>query len=230
MIRCTICLEAIDANLRRGVQIPTGFGVERWRVTGAALAGAGKHEFPPPRGARIKAASGRAWSGKRQLIKLQGGELARDQVRLVLKMTEACPRSDRKLAGIVEPRIVKGPLTVHFEGGYEGVPVRDRTPSGPSMEVHPGKSECRRNEYGRVASVGPKRLAVQYQLGVKVSGTPAVQDLDDGRDIDSEQIGDRRQIRGEGDDGSDVQIPIGPSVEAMPDAGCKGVIDGRMAQ
>lgn len=49
MIRCAICLKVIDANLRRGVHIPTGFGVERWRVTGAALAGDGKHEFPPLR-------------------------------------------------------------------------------------------------------------------------------------------------------------------------------------
>lgn len=53
---------------------------------------------------------------------------------------------------------------------------------------------------------------------------------DDGGYIDSQELRNRSQVRGEGDDRPDVQIPIGPSVQAMSDPGGEGVIDGGMAQ
>ena len=48
--------------------------------------------------------------------------------------------------GIVETRIVERSLPVHLEVRDEGVPVRNRTPAGPRVQVDARETKRRRNE------------------------------------------------------------------------------------
>lgn len=46
-----------------------------------------------------------------------------------------------KLSGIVQPRINEGSFPVHFEVRHKSIPICQRAPARPSMEIHPGEPE-----------------------------------------------------------------------------------------
>src|SRR5215831_18423960 len=98
------------------------------------------------------------------------------------------------------------------------------------MVVDAGKTEGRGIEGGGGLAVGPERLAVQVQLSIEFPRSPAGENLLHRRLIDLERIDEGAQVRRRGDDGADVQIAVGPAVQAAADAGRKGVVDRRMAQ
>ena len=87
--------------------------------------------------------------GGRKLIDVERRKLRRDQVGRVADVAEAVLCGDRELRGIVEPRIVERALALHLEIGDERVPVRDRSPAGPGMQVDAGQVERRRNQRRR---------------------------------------------------------------------------------
>src|SRR6185436_5538900 len=81
----------------------------------------------------------------------------------------------RKLARVVEPRIVEGAAALHLEVRYERIPVRHRAPACPRMHVDASKAERRRNQRcGRLA-VRTERLAIEQQFGVELPRSPAAQ-------------------------------------------------------
>ena len=94
------------------------------------------------------------------------------------------------------------------------------------MEVHAREAESGRNERARLLPVGPEGLSVLVELGVVAAGTPAAEHLLHRRDVDAQEIAERLQVRGQRDDGADVQVSGGPAVQAFPDARSEGIIDG----
>src|SRR5262249_33907991 len=68
------------------------------------------------------------------------------------------------------------------------------------------------------------------ELGIEVPGPPGRQDRTHGRIVDAEQVRDRREVGRQPDDRADVEVPVGPAVEAMADAGREGIVDRRMAE
>src|SRR5690242_1049966 len=75
-----------------------------------------------------------------------------------------------------------------------------------------------------------ERLAVERELGVELAGPPALQHLLHRRNVDAEQRRERREVRRRGDDLADVEVAVGPAVEATTDAKRHGVVHRRMTQ
>src|SRR5512146_704133 len=71
-----------------------------------------------------------------QLVGMQGRELRSDQVGIVRHVPKVIRRGNRELRGVVETRIEKVAFPVHFEVGDEGVPIRNRSPPRPGMQVY----------------------------------------------------------------------------------------------
>src|SRR5262245_23689973 len=71
------------------------------------------------------------WSrrGNRELIEVQCGELRRHEIRLAAHVAETVRGRDRKLAGIVETRIVERAFALHLEHGDERIPMRYGAPA-----------------------------------------------------------------------------------------------------
>src|SRR5262245_40514067 len=98
------------------------------------------------------------------------------------------------------------------------------------MQIHSGQSERGRNECSGLFAVRTKGLAVLVQFRVEAAGPPAREDLFDSVDVNTEEIGERLEVWGKRHDRADVQIPIGPAVEAAADAWRKRIVDGRVAE
>ncbi|TMH58338.1 MAG: hypothetical protein E6H62_01385 [Betaproteobacteria bacterium] len=98
------------------------------------------------------------------------------------------------------------------------------------MEVHACEAERGRNQGARLPAVRTQGLAVLVELGVEAPGAPAVQHRLYRGHIDSQQVGDRGEVGSERNDESDVQVAVGPAVEAPADPGREGVVDGRVAK
>src|SRR5215813_7510332 len=105
MVGCPIGLKVVDANLTAFVEIPAGLGTGWLGVAGSALGFAAEEFVAAFRRSFIKTPFGwfRGWD--RQLIKMQRGELGRDQVNIVVHVTESIPGSNRKLRSVVQPGI-----------------------------------------------------------------------------------------------------------------------------
>src|SRR6185503_12086449 len=101
--------------------------------------------------------------------------------------------------------------------------------AGPGVQVHPRQSECGRNQRARLPAIGPEGLAVLVQDGVKTPGPPAREHFLDGRLVDAEKIGEGLEVWSERQDEADVEVAIGPAVQALADAGRERVIHLRMA-
>ena len=94
------------------------------------------------------------------------------------------------------------------------------------MQVYAGEPEgggqkCR----GRL-SVGPERLAIDVELGVKLARPPAREHLAYRRLVHAQKLHERRQVGRERHDGADVQVAIRPAVKALPDSRRERVVDG----
>jgi len=79
-------------------------------------------------------------------------------------------------------------------------------------------------------SIRAERLAVKKQLRVELPDSPAVEHLPHGGLIRLQKICDDTQVGRERDDGADVEIPVGPSVEPPADARRDRIVDRRMTQ
>ena len=84
-----------------------------------------------------------------------------------------------------------------------------------------------------VAEERPIRLRsfpIQDELGVEFAGSPTVEYRSHRRIVDSEKIRERLEVRSQGDNTADIQIPVGPAIQAMANARGKGVIHSRVTQ
>src|ERR1019366_5631919 len=127
---------------------------------------------------------------------------------------------------------------MHFETGDEGVPMRNRTPTGPRVKVHPAEpkggwnqgssrnvrsSGCAIGDLGRVEG-----FAVEDQLGVELSGTPTVEDrphviLRYSRLSETQEVDERAQLRRQRDNRADIQVAVSPAVHAVAHATGAGI-------
>ena len=98
------------------------------------------------------------------------------------------------------------------------------------MQVHAGEPERRRQKCRGRLAVGAEGLAVDVQLGVELSRSPAEEDLLHGIDVDLQQLGNRFQVRRQRDDLAHVEVAIGPAVEPPADALAEVVVGGRVTE
>ena len=96
-------------------------------------------------------------------------------------------RGDRELRRVVQARVEERALAVHLQVRDERVPVRDRAPAGPGVQVDAGQAERRRDQRRRRLAVRTERLAVEEQLGVELARPPGVEHLAHRRLVDAEQ-------------------------------------------
>src|SRR5688572_536175 len=143
------------------MHILTGFGVERRNVALRTLCLALEEAIAARCCLRIVASRGRRWSGNGELIELKGRELGRDQVPITSHVSQTRSRGDRKLHGIVEARIEKRSLAVHFQIGYKRVPISDGSPPRRGMKIHSGQAESRRKQGGRRPAIWLEGFSIQ---------------------------------------------------------------------
>ena len=98
------------------------------------------------------------------------------------------------------------------------------------MVVHTGQAEGGGIEGCRGLAVRPERLAVEIELGIELARPPGLQRPLDLGFRDLKHVGEGGQVRGRRDDRADVEVAIGPAIEAVADARGVGVVDGRVAQ
>src|SRR3954468_17534351 len=119
-------LKIVDFNLFGGVEVPTGLG-PKWFGMAAVAIGCSPEKHVPTFGSRrVEIFSRhRFWSGKIELIGVQGRELGGDLVliRISLNIAKAISGRDRKLIRVVQARIEKSAFPMHFEIRDERVPV-----------------------------------------------------------------------------------------------------------
>src|SRR6516164_10906880 len=98
------------------------------------------------------------------------------------------------------------------------------------MQVHSRFAEGGRNDSGRGFAVGSKSFAVYKQLGIEMTGAPAVQHATHRGFIRTEKVSHGLQRRRKRDDGTHIQITVGPTVQAVADAGSEGIVDRRVVE
>src|SRR5262249_35041340 len=128
-----------DVQLPGRVLIPAWLGPQRLTVTTIAVglateqcvAALGRVGIEVDAGARL-------YRRQRQLIKVQGGQLAGDLIVVGISRDVAEPGlcGDGKLLDVVESLIEERANAVQFVDRHEGVPVRDRAPTArPGVQV-----------------------------------------------------------------------------------------------
>src|SRR5215469_16517252 len=87
------------------------------------------------------------------------------------------------------------------------------------MQVHSREAEGGRNESGRTFAVGAKSFAVYKQLGIEMTGAPAVQHATHRGFIRTEKVSHGLQRRRKRHDRTHIQFPVGPPARPGPDPG-----------
>jgi hypothetical protein len=98
------------------------------------------------------------------------------------------------------------------------------------MQVHSREAEGGWNESGRGFAIGAKSFAVHKQLGIEMTGAPAVQNPTYRGFIRAKKFSYRLQSRRKRYDRTHIQITVGPTVQAVADAGSEGIVDSRVAE
>ncbi len=161
---------------------------------------------------------------------MQRSQLGCGLVRRIPRIARAALRGDGILILVVEPGIEERRRAVHLGPCDVGIPVGDRSESGPSGEVYAGQAERGRDEGAGPLAVGTKGLAILVELGVVAAWAPAGENLLHGHDIDAEEIGEWLEVRCQRHDRADVEIAVGPVVEPLTNARRERVVDGRMTK
>ena len=126
--------------------------------------------------------------------------------------------------------IVEGTLSVHLQIRNKSIPVTDATPTRPGMHVHACKAKCGRDQDSRTFAVRAKCFPIDAEACVEASWTPTAKDGSQGGLIYLEQICQRLQVWSERDNRTNIQIPVGPTIQATTDTWRQRIIDGRMAK
>src|SRR5262245_41479930 len=110
-------LEAVYADLLRGMHVPAGLGVKRRDVAARAACVPLEERLAALRRSEVEAALRRARRGQAHLVVMQRWQLGGDQVRGLAHVAETRRSGDRELCGVVQARIVEGALALHLEVG-----------------------------------------------------------------------------------------------------------------
>src|SRR5439155_4931012 len=156
---------------------------KRRHVTPRALCLAAEKRLATRRGCFIEAPHWGRWSGNGQLINVKRRQFRSHKIRGVSNVSKAIRGSDRELCGIVQAWVKEGPFAVHLEIRDKCVPVRDRAPTGPGVQIDARKPESRRQQRG-TATWG-QRFAVHEDFGVELPRPPAVENRAQGGNTDA---------------------------------------------
>src|SRR5579859_1437746 len=163
-------------------------------MAGGAFSGSIENFLAALRGFFLEGICRRFGCGNSELIKMKRRELGSDQVRFVANIAEAVARGDRELRGVRKALIEEITLAVHFEIGDESVPVSDRAPARPSVQVDASETKRRGNQHGRGLSVRAEGFAIQKQFSIEVAGAPAIEHFANGLLVRAENIGDGLEV------------------------------------
>ena len=168
--------------------------------------------------------------GNRELVEVERGQLRSDQIGIVAHVRRACFGRHWELCWIIEPRIVECSFAVHLQVRDKRIPISGRTESGPGAKVHSSEAEGRWNQHGSGFSVRTEGLAIQGKLRIEFPWAPTIQDGSHGCIIDSQKIREHAQVGGQSYDGSDIEIPVCPTIPAVADTRSERIIHRRVAQ
>src|SRR5579859_847966 len=144
MIGRSVCLKAVDADFIGHVKVPAGIRPKRLNVAVIAFRLAAKQFVSASRRGWIETVVGGLGRRYRQLIELKGLELRCDLIVIradiltigKFQISETVCCGDRKLRGVIQPWIPESAGPMHLQIRYEGVPMGNRTPTGPSVKIH----------------------------------------------------------------------------------------------
>ena len=148
--RRPVGLEVVDADLAARVQVLTRLGEGRRHVAGRALGPAVEQRLAA--GCRHRR---RTSPSAASAPAARAGRPAAPAASELTRSTGAvtCPKpfsaAIGNWAGVVQPRVEERALAVHLQHRDERVPVRDRAPAGPGVQVDPGQPERRRDQRRR---------------------------------------------------------------------------------
>src|SRR6185503_13692255 len=83
--------------------------------------------------------------------------------------------SNRKGCGVVQARIIKHPLSLHFQIRHKSIPVRNGAPTSVGGKIHSSETERGGQQRRPRFSIRSERLSVQKQRGIEFSRTPPLQ-------------------------------------------------------
>src|SRR5205807_2447770 len=156
----------------------------------------------------------RLWRRESELVKLKCRQFAGYQIGCPLDVGEAQPGRYRESICVVQARIVKTAGPLHFQISDKGVPIGNRTPARVGMEIDASQAKGRGNQSGRRLAVRSKRLPIQQQGGIELARSPAKQDRPHGGFIHLERVAEGRKVRRQVDDGTHIQIAVGPAIQS----------------
>src|SRR5215831_7067256 len=169
----SVGLERIHADLTWSVQVIPRFCVQRRHVAAGAFAFASEQNLPTHSGGLVVTSRWRSRRWDRQLIKVQSGELWRDQVWDVSHVERAIFCSERILRRIVESGIKECAGAAHFCHTNVCVPVGHRAKAGPGMQVHASETIGWGNQCAGPFPIGSESLSIFSEFCVKATRTPS---------------------------------------------------------
>src|SRR5436190_4362721 len=108
--------------------------------------------------------------------------------------------------------------------------MRDTSPACIGMQIHTREAKSGRQKSGGGFAVRPEGFAVENQFSVEFSRAPRLEDSSDGVFVHAESISQCGHVGRKIDDGADVKIAIGPSIQPIADARHEGIVHGRVAE
>ena len=94
------------------------------------------------------------------------------------------------------------------------------------MEIDTRETEGGRNQRAGLFPVGPEGLPVLVELRIEPARPPGAERVFHRCRVNAEQIREGFQIWRQRHDGADIEVPIGPGIEALPDTWRKRIVDG----
>src|SRR5690606_28443264 len=150
-----------------------------------------KERFTPRGGFRVKTIERRLWGRDRELIELQCSQLWGYQIIFAADIAQTRRCRNRELFWVIESRVVECPLTVHLKVCHKSVPVCDRSPACPGVQVHAQHPKCRGDERCPRFSIRAHRLSIEDEFSIKLAWPPTVQNGSHGCIIHAQQVCER---------------------------------------
>src|SRR4051794_4074300 len=122
---------------------------------------------------------------------MQRREFLRYQVIIradMRKIPEAMRRGDWELGRIIQARVKESSFSMHLEIRDKRIPMRDRAPSRPGMQVYAGETKSRRDQSRGRLPIGTESLAIQNELGIELAWAPGHQHFPNRRNIDAQKF------------------------------------------
>src|SRR5215467_10051784 len=138
MGRRAVSLERVDPDLVRRVQIISRLREKRWNMTRRAFRLAIEECLSSLECDLIVRASRRHRCWDRELVEMKRGQFRCQFVRCTAHVSGPAFRGDWILIFVVEASVEESPGGMHLAYANISVPVRNRSKTGPSVQVHAG--------------------------------------------------------------------------------------------